>query len=105
MRTCNSAPFLRILICSKLVRHALLTLVVHDRYRAPGRECPKCEILFTQKHETCPACGDPLKDVLDVVDAALERAVTQEAELELVRAVAAQRILPPGEPIGALLRF
>ena len=43
--------------------------------------------------------------VPDQVDAALLRAVGQEAELELVRAVEAQRLLPPGEPIGALLRF
>jgi hypothetical protein len=80
-------------------------LVVHDRYRPAGRECPQCEILFQAGSGACPACGRALKEVEDVVDAALERAVTQEAELELVRAVAAQRILPPGEPIGALLRF
>ncbi len=90
---------------SAIAEKRVMVLVVHDRYRAPGRECSRCEILLTEKHERCPACDGVLHDVADVVDAALERAVTQEAELELVRAEAAQRLLPPGEPVGALLRF
>ena len=38
-------------------------------------------------------------------DAVLEQAVTQEAELELVRSDVARAKLPVGEPIGAILRF
>jgi peptide chain release factor subunit 1 len=80
-------------------------LVVHDRYRAPGRECLACAILLPEGGDSCPACGGTSAAVEDVVDAILEHAVTQEAELELVRADGSRRLLPPGEPIGALLRF
>ena len=83
----------------------VLVLVVHDQYRAPGSECPRCRLLLTVQEGTCPSCGGRLEPVEDVVDAALERAVTQEAELELVRSPVAQRMLPEREPIGAVLRF
>jgi peptide subunit release factor 1 (eRF1) len=43
--------------------------------------------------------------VEDIVDAALERAVVQEAGLELVRSGEGRALLPAAEPIGALLRF
>jgi peptide subunit release factor 1 (eRF1) len=80
-------------------------LVVHDRYRTPGRECVPCRMLLPPATAACPKCGKAVGDVEDVVDAILERAVTQEAELELVRSNEARRLLPPGEPIGGLLRF
>ena len=83
----------------------VLVLVVHDQYRAPGSECPRCRLLLTVQEGTCPSCGGRLEPVEDVVDAALERAVTQEAELELVRSPVAQGMLPEREPIGAVLRF
>jgi hypothetical protein len=80
-------------------------LVVHDRYRAPGRECVPCRALHLETVSACPKCGKALEEVEDLVDAVLERAVSQEAELELVRSNETRRLLPPGEPIGALLRF
>ncbi len=88
-----------------LMEQRVMTLVVHDRFRAPGKECMKCRLVFVDGHQSCPACGGPAHKVEDVVDVALERAVTQLAVLELVRSDAARRLLPPGEPIGAVLRF
>jgi len=85
----------------KRARH----LVVHDRYRAPGSECRRCHLLLADGAETCPACDGELEPVEDLVDAILEGAVVQEAELELVRSNEARKMLPVGEPIGALLRF
>jgi len=81
------------------------TLVVHDRYRAPGAECLRCRMLTANGSGSCPSCGNALEPIEDVVDALLENAVTQEAELELVRSDAARMKLPVGEPIGAILRF
>src|SRR4029079_7880203 len=60
-------------------------LIVHDQYRAPGKECIRCHMLFSDKPTACPSCGFELVLVPDLVDAMLERAVVQEAELELVR--------------------
>ena len=80
-------------------------LVVHDQYRVGGKECMHCQMLMTETPEACPSCGNALSPVEDLVDAMLERAVVQEAELELVRSDGARRRLPVGEPIGALFRF
>lgn len=80
-------------------------LVVHDRYRAPGSECRRCRLLLSSPEPACPACGGQLEPVEDLVDAILEEAVVQEAELELVWSNEARKLLPPGEPIGVLLRF
>jgi peptide chain release factor subunit 1 len=81
------------------------TLVVHDRYRAPGAECPTCGGLFPQRETICPADQTALVPVEDVVDALLEGAAVQEADLELVRSDAGRALLPETEPVGALLRF
>ncbi len=83
----------------------VMTLVVHDRYRAPGAECVRCGLLLTDDRRRCPACNARVDQVEDLVDALLERAVTQEAELELVRSDRARALLPREEPVGALLRF
>jgi peptide subunit release factor 1 (eRF1) len=80
-------------------------LVVHDRYRAPGSECRRCRLLLAEPQPACPACGGQLEPVEDLVDAILESTVIQEGELELVRSNEARKLLPPGEPIGAHLRF
>ena len=82
-----------------------MTLVVHDRYRAAGGECLNCEMLLVAGVAECPACGGSVDAVEDIVDAALERAVVQEAGLELVRSDEGRALLPEAEPIGALLRF
>jgi len=80
-------------------------LVVHDQYRTPGQECVRCHMLFSTKPPVCPSCGYELIQVPDLVDAMLERAVMQEAELELVRSEDVRKRLPAEEPIGALFRF
>jgi peptide subunit release factor 1 (eRF1) len=88
-----------------LEEQRVLELVVHDRFRVSGAECLACRLLLVEGTAACPACGGALAPVEDLVDAALERAVGQEAGLELVRSNEARRLLPPGEPIGALFRF
>ncbi len=92
-------------VLGRLDERRVLALVVHDRYRAAGCECLSCGLLFVAGTASCPACGKPVEEVDDIVDAALERAVMQEASLELVRSDAGRVLLPPGEPIGAILRF
>lgn len=88
-----------------LMERRVMTLVVHDRYRAAGTECVRCRMLLADHASRCPACEGAVEPVEDVVDAALERAMTQEAALELVRSDLGRSLLPGGEPIGAILRF
>jgi len=88
-----------------LTERRVMTLVVHDRYRAPGKECVRCRMLLADHVGRCPACYGKPERLEDVVDAALEQAVTQEAVLELVRSDAGRALLPEKEPIGAILRF
>jgi hypothetical protein len=92
-------------VLGRLEERRVMTLVVHDRYRAAGGECLNCEMLLVAGVAECPACGGPVEAVEDIVDAALERAVVQEAGLELVRSGEGRALLPAAEPIGALLRF
>jgi release factor family 10 len=90
---------------SALEERRIQLLIVHDQYRAPGQECIRCHMLFSTQPTVCPSCGFELAPVPDLVDAMLERAVVQEAELELVRSEEVRKRLPAEEPIGAVFRF
>lgn len=88
-----------------LVEQRVMKLVVDDRFQAAGGECMHCGTLSTRDTGDCRSCGKPLAVVDDIVDVALERALDQEAELELVRSPGALELLAGASPIGALLRF
>ena len=88
-----------------LVEQRVMKLVVDDRFHATGGECLHCGMLSTRDEGDCRSCGNPLAVVDDIVDVALERALDQEAELELIRSPGALELLAGGSPIGALLRF
>jgi peptide chain release factor subunit 1 len=76
-------------------------LIVRDGMRVPGVRCPTCGWLGTTG-SGCPADGTPLEALEDLPDAAMSRAIEQDAGVLLV---------PGGTPvdahggIGAVLRF
>jgi peptide subunit release factor 1 (eRF1) len=88
-----------------LVEQRVMKLVVADSYHAPGGECLHCGLITIQEEGDCRSCGKPLAVVDDIVDVGLERALEQEADLELVRSPGALELLEGAAPIGALLRF
>ncbi len=88
-----------------LVEQRVMKLIVDDRYHATGGECLHCGMMSIRDEGDCRSCGKPLAIVDDIVDVALERALDQEAELELVRSPGALELLEGVAPIGALLRF
>ena len=88
-----------------LVEQRVMKLVVDDKFHAAGGECLHCGMMSTRDTGDCRSCGNPLAVVDDIVDVALERALDQEAELELVRSTGALELLASAAPIGALLRF
>ena len=88
-----------------LNQQRVMTLAVADDYRRPGGYCTQCHTMYLETQGTCPLCGGTIEDVEDLVDLALERALQQDATLEIVRSEPAREILSKHAPIGALLRF
>jgi peptide subunit release factor 1 (eRF1) len=67
-----------------------------------GKRCPTCGWLGITGTSDCPADGTALLAVDDVVEAAVERAIGQSAEVLLV---SERPELAPHGRIAALLRF
>jgi hypothetical protein len=76
-------------------------LLVDRGFREPGRLCPTCELLASEG-DTCPIDGSALDPVADVVEAAVERAITQSAD---VLVLDDRPELGPHRHIAAVLRF
>jgi peptide subunit release factor 1 (eRF1) len=64
--------------------HRVETLVVEDGFAAAGVRCPTCEWLGLTVGGTCPADGTALLEVDDVVEAAVERAIAQDADIQVI---------------------
>ena len=92
-------------VLQRLNERRVMALVVDDRLRAPGGVCPNCGMLAARGSGPCPACGTALRPEEDVVDPALERALEQDAKIEIVRTEAGRARLGRNAPVGALLRF
>jgi peptide chain release factor subunit 1 len=79
------------------------TLLLEQRFSAPGTECPECGWLGNDGIESCPADGTALERREDVTEPALELALRQSAEVLPLRRKAEELQARGG--IGALLRF
>ena len=77
-------------------------LLVEDGPQALGKRCHTCGWLGITGTSDCPADGTALLPVDDVVEAAVERALGQSAEVPLV---SGRPQLAPHGGIAALLRF
>jgi peptide chain release factor subunit 1 len=60
-------------------------LLVDAGFTAPGVACPTCGWLGAGETEACPADGSATERRADVVEAAVERALTQSADVHVLR--------------------
>jgi peptide chain release factor subunit 1 len=78
------------------------TLLIEERFQMPGTVCPQCGSLFPENVTTCPADGTPAQRFDDVVEEAVELAVSQSADVIIARH---HDDLEELGGIGAVLRF
>ena len=80
------------------------TLVIDERFSAPGATCPECGWLGPGGERTCPVDGRALEQLEDLTDAAIELTVQQSAEILAVRR-RREELEERAGGIAALLRF
>ncbi|MEA2255683.1 MAG: peptide chain release factor subunit 1 [Solirubrobacteraceae bacterium] len=78
------------------------TLLVDAGFRAPGVVCPTCGWLGPEGETACPADGTATEARPDVVEAAVERALVQSADIHVLRD---RPELASHGHVAALLRF
>lgn len=84
-----------------LIERRVDTLVVSDGYEAPGWRCRACGYVAL-KGRACPLCEQPMAQVDDVVEEAVEEALAQNCRVAVCVGNADLDVLGR---IGALLRF
>ncbi len=89
-------------VLEALERGEVQTLLFGEAFYAPGSECSHCGHLDSNLVETCPACGQPTRELEDVTDAILRRAL--DTNLGVVYIGPDPEFEKAGK-IGALLRF
>jgi peptide subunit release factor 1 (eRF1) len=77
-------------------------LLLQENFDAAGVCCPQCGSLYPAGVSACPADGTPTVERGDITDLAVRRAITQAAQVVIVRDD--DRLEPLGS-IAALLRF
>ena len=88
-------------VLQSLVEHRVDALIVSDGYEAPGWRCRACSGLATVGR-ACPVCQSGMDQVDDVVEEAVEAALSQSCQIAVVRGNADLDVMGR---IGALLRF
>jgi peptide chain release factor subunit 1 len=78
------------------------TLLFGEAFYAPGSECSHCGHLDANPVDTCPACGQSTRELEDVTDAVLRRAL--DGNIAVVYIGPDPEFEKAGK-IGALLRF
>jgi len=84
-----------------LVERRVDLLLISDGYEPEGWRCPSCRYLGPIGRR-CPVCANPMDLVDDVVEEAVEEALTNKCRVRMVRENADLDVLGR---IGALLRF
>lgn len=79
-------------------------LVLAEGLAAAGAECPSCGRLWPADGGRCRACGVHLERVPDLAERAVERALEQDARVELVSGPAAVPLVERGG-MGAWTRY
>jgi peptide subunit release factor 1 (eRF1) len=87
-------------VLSALFERRVGTLIVSDGFEAPGWRCGTC--LLAAKGPRCATCGGQMEKVDDVVEEAVEEAISQSSQVEICVGNADLDVLGR---IGALLRF
>lgn len=84
-----------------LNRGEVHTLLVTRHFSEPGRKCPKCRFLF-QDDEVCPACRVKTTPLADIIDEAVEAALSSSCRVTHINPPSA---LDGLGRIGAFLRY
>jgi peptide subunit release factor 1 (eRF1) len=88
-------------VLAKLVERRVDTLLVDEGFGAAGVACPRCGWVGSNERR-CPGDGGPLERKDDIVETAVQMALTQSAEVVVVR----HHVDLRGRGgIGAVLRF
>jgi peptide subunit release factor 1 (eRF1) len=87
-------------VLGALSERRVATLLVSDGYETEGWRCDTCGL--RSKGPACPTCGAQMHKVTDVVEEAVEEAITQACHVEVCVANADLDVMGR---IGALLRF
>lgn len=82
----------------------ILRLLYADQARFRGARCTNCGALFADGRAACDYCGSSLQPTDDLIEEAVTRAADQDAQVELVRGAAGERLQAEGG-IGAFLRY
>jgi peptide chain release factor subunit 1 len=77
------------------------TLVISEGYFAPGSVCEHCGYLTLRHTEQCPVCGGQARQVPDIVELLVRRALAMDVEVVFVE----DEALAEAGSIGALWRF
>jgi peptide chain release factor subunit 1 len=78
------------------------TLLIGQNYRAQAVECSNCGHLDAHLVSSCPVCGHPTREVVDVVEAVLPRVIQNNLEMVFLKDDAE---LDKVGNIAALLRY
>jgi peptide chain release factor subunit 1 len=78
------------------------TLLIEERFQMPGRVCPQCGSLLPESATECPADESPTEPYGDIVEEAVEVALSQSADVIVARH---HDDLEEMGGIGAVLRF
>jgi peptide chain release factor subunit 1 len=89
-------------VLSAVHEQRIETLLVDHGYTAPGVCCPQCGFLGAEGIAECPADGTPLERRENVVEAAIARALTESADVHVLRD---RPELASHGHIAAILRF
>lgn len=63
-----------------LVQGAVHTLVIQEEFHVPGARCDSCNYLSPAAGK-CPRCGGDLQPAVDLMEEAVEEAISQRAEI------------------------
>jgi len=89
-----------------LYERRVMLLAADDALCMPGARCGTCGALWDQIVSPCRLCGSSaVEPVEDVVELALEQALEQGANLEVVRSEAARQAMAARAPMAAELRW
>ncbi|MEA2386553.1 MAG: hypothetical protein QOJ22_727 [Thermoleophilaceae bacterium] len=77
-------------------------LLIEERFQMPGKVCPQCGSLYPQNVAACPADESPTESYDDIVEEAVELAVSQSADVIITRH---HDDLEQLGGVGAVLRF
>lgn len=82
----------------------VMTLVYAGDAQLAGAECESCGLLMNGSSKKCGRCGEPARELDDLLDILIIRTLQQRGRIEEVRGPAAER-LREHHGVAALLRF